>query len=329
MPRETLLIADLHLHQHPRWRLDWCREFVDWVLQEHAKPGRNLCLMGDVFESRDHLDSRVSNLFLELVFKWQQVAGEVSWIAGQHDSYLPGKATLQALKHSNVLVVDDQVHHSPHIGATLVPYARDKGVYRGYLKSINSGEVLLTHLPVKEALEGIGAPGGDEISVTEFSRFSFVLSGDIHNPHVLKDPIVHYVGAPSQRDFRDKHVVGRIGLLTVRDVENWQRDQFATVTWIPTTHPIHVDLTAGQSLPQDSNTKLVVKLPRGAPVPENAIATVESVTPPTESIPNLSPAVTGRGALVQYAQGNPFMEFSLDDLVGAGEVFLQAAEEEV
>lgn len=222
-----VLVADAHLHQLPIWRLHWCEEFVTSLLELSSKLGNSkLVLLGDVFELRDRVDARVANLFIKLALQWD---GEVFWLVGQHDSYIPNCATFTALDGvDGITVVDSEGYQEDNV--YYVPFFRDQGRYLAELAKIPDGSFVFTHLPVAEALFGKGDAAKGLISVKEFSRFKKVWAGDIHVAGQFKN--LEYVGAPGQRDFRDAGVEGRIVLLD---------EQFSPLS-VPVKHPSHIKL---------------------------------------------------------------------------------------
>lgn len=261
----TLLLADLHLHHLPAWRLKWCEEFVDNLLSTNVYD--DLFILGDVLEVRDKVDSRVLNLFLKLVQNWP--TGSVFWLTGQHDSYKPGKATLheldgQEIANGTIVVIDDGPYNG-HKNKNLwfIPYQRRKEVYREHLRQVPSGATVFTHILVKEALPGLKIPE-DSISAKEFERFRIAISGDVHNYASFGN--FHYIGAPSQRDWRDKRVVGQIGVF---DGENFKR--------IPTTHPKHLEVEKESDIPNEG--QYIIRAKRGKILgeKENVLNVVETV----------------------------------------------------
>ena len=213
-----VILADLHLHHLPDWRLNWCYEFVGELLElvHHCKKKwgpylsvPDLILLGDAIEVKDKLDARVANLIIELLMCWPSRA---YWVAGQHDSYMPYKATFHALHSADIIVVDDKPHEMP-IGWWLVPYAREARIYREWLDMIPNDTIVLTHMPIKEVLDQF--PGGAEegwIRAKDFDRFGQIYSGDIHKE--CQYGKVEYIGAVSQRDWRDEGVSGCIATIT-------------------------------------------------------------------------------------------------------------------
>ena len=265
-----LLIADLHLHSLPQWRFSWCEKFVDDILK--SKEYEHLYLLGDVLEIRDKVDSRVLNLFIKLMKNWS--TGDVVALAGQHDSYLPGRGTLRemdeiAIKKGHIYVVDDEVFE--HEGHYFIPYQRSDKDYLDLLKKIPDDVIVFTHLPTKEIIEMYSgnkdAPG---ISIKKFKRFKMTISGDIHK--FIDFDTFHYVGAPSQRDWRDKGTDGQIGVL---DGDKFYR--------IPTEHPKHIEVAEASDIPEKG--EYIIKTPRGKNITaSNVIQTMEKSDIDVESI---------------------------------------------
>jgi hypothetical protein len=184
--------------------------------------------MGDVFEIKDRLDSRVADLFLSFVCKGDDCA----WITGQHDTYAPGKATLGGLRY-NMFVCDDRMSAISVSGDLLlytVPFARNLEYYREMLSKVPDDSLLLTHMPIYEALQQFGPDPDTMIHAKEFSRFKWTYSGDIHN-HQTHGRF-SYIGAPSQRDWRDQGVDGKIGVLY--DDLTFER--------LNVNHPVHIKI---------------------------------------------------------------------------------------
>jgi hypothetical protein len=67
---KAILLADLHLHNKPDWRFIWNNDFIEELLAPLSACTRScsdLILMGDVFEVRNNVDSRVINQFIGFV----------------------------------------------------------------------------------------------------------------------------------------------------------------------------------------------------------------------------------------------------------------------
>ncbi|MEE8113096.1 MAG: hypothetical protein V3T23_01955 [Nitrososphaerales archaeon] len=224
------LIADLHLHHLPSWRLQWCQDFMDdmHVLREEWVDGKPwFVFMGDVFEMKDRLDARVADQFLSFVCQDDNAA----WITGQHDTYVPGKATLGGLRYS-MFVVDGK-SSAISMGdwlAYTVPFARDLGYYRQMLDSVPDDALVLTHMPIYESLQQFHPDPDTMVHAKEFDRFFWTYAGDIHN-HQTHGRFT-YIGAPSQRDWRDQGVDGKIGVLYAD--KSFER--------ISVQHPVHIKI---------------------------------------------------------------------------------------
>lgn len=240
----AIIVADLHLHHHPAWRLDWCDRFVKALLDFGHQLTRDqespphLVLLGDALEVRDRLDARVMNQALHLVETYPRTTGgHVYWLAGQHDSSQPYLSTFRGLQNAEkITIVDDRVEVFPDIDQiSMVPYARDPATYREWLSQVRDEDVVLTHLPILEVLQQFGPPPEDCIEAEEFERFYWTYSGDIHQS--CTHGKVEYIGAPSQRDWRDVSVEGCIGLLTA-DYE---------LVRVPVAHPTHKKLSPRQA----------------------------------------------------------------------------------
>jgi hypothetical protein len=233
-----ILVTDLHLHHLPGWRLQWCDDFASALMDfmnSFREPLPTLVLAGDVTEIKDKLDARVMNILLEIIFGWP---GDVIWISGQHDSYEPYKATLWAVGNApgHITVVDDAPHQDGD-GTWFVPYARHAERYLEWLGEIPDGDNVITHLPIAEILDQFpnGAPDGWPCAA-DFHRFGWVYSGDIHNR--CKHGKVEYVGATSQRDWRDEGVEGCIGVLGNK----------GKLIRVPVEHPVHQRITSEKDL---------------------------------------------------------------------------------
>jgi hypothetical protein len=208
MRNKYLLIADAHIHHEPQWRFDWLAKELAQLYDEYAHT-HQLMLLGDVFEVRDRIDARAANLFLDTVVEWQK-KNRVIWITGQHDSYVPGRATFEGLRGlrdgvRGVFVADKPLWYTVEPGVVAVPYCRDMAQYRALLKNAQRGgaHTLFTHMPVKEAV-----PNGpdDMVCADDFNAFSQVISGDIHKQSAFGR--LMYVGVLAPRDFRDEGAHG-------------------------------------------------------------------------------------------------------------------------
>lgn len=294
---KAIMVADLHLHHLPLWRFEWLQEFVAKLHQEMPE-GSDLPLfiLGDVFEIRDNVDCRVLNLFLDLVMPW---VGDVVWVCGQHDSYLPGRSTLEGLRHKkNFHVVDRQVFHHKPTDTWHIPFCREEDDYRKLLSEIPDDAVVCTHLPLKEAIEQYGAKDVNNISVEEFARFRKVYAGDIHHHCTFKKEgsfDFTYIGEVSQRDWRDKGVVGHFGLLLGND----------EMRRVETYCPQHVEIDENTKL--DPNRRYVVKIKQGATFEktDNIIAAVETTSIDLESITLTDTSNKPEDLMREYIAQNP------------------------
>ena len=272
MTNKILLLADLHLHTAPTWRWEWCKKFVDEILK--SKEYKHLMLLGDVTEIRDKVDSRTLNLLIKLMTQFSN--GNVIHLSGQHDSYLPGIATLHELDgisiaKGKIYVVDNDVFE--HEGHYFIPYQRNDENYLKLLKKIPNNATVFTHLPTKEIIEMYsGNPNAPGISMKKFKRFKHTYSGDIHKFIDFDEFNFSYVGAPSQRDWRDRGVEGQIGVL--------EGDKF---TRIPTTHPKHIEVTKASDIPEEG--EYIIKTPRGKNITaSNVIQVMEKSDIDLESV---------------------------------------------
>lgn len=299
---KAVLLADFHIHHLPAWRLTWCENFVKELLANPDYNDHYLFLLGDVLEIRDRVDSRVLNLLIELIVKWQ---GEVVWVSGQHDSYLPGRATLEGLNNlSNVHVVDGDVYHHQPTDTWFVPFCRKDDDYRELLKKIPDGAVVFTHLPIVEAIAQFNVKDIQGIELKEFERFEHTYSGDIHTfVDYLK---FSYIGAPSQRDWRDKNVRGRIGIL--------ENGEFRRVE---TSHPIHIEVENESEIPDDK--QCIVKCKKGISLvnKENVIASVETTSIDLESVELTSTEGTDEQVMQRYVSQQK-EELNVDEIIKEG-----------
>ena len=291
--KDVIILADAHLHQTPLWRFEWNQKFLN-DLSDDYRNTHDIILLGDVFELRDRLDGHVANQFTEFVLNWAS-CNNVYWLTGQHDSYLPGKATLGGLAtaNDNITVIDDKVAKYPGFSDRyFVPFARMDKDYRAMLDQVPDNSVVFTHIPTIEAIAMFCVSDKQGISVKEFSRFKKSYSGDIHKYHDFKE--LSYIGAPSQRDWRDKNTVGVYGVLT-------KDDKF---TRIETDHPMHIDTTKGKKkIPKDR--KCIVKTLRGHPaLGDNIIQSMETTDIDVDSI-NLTVELDDDTILNQYLEQNP------------------------
>lgn len=194
-----------------------------------------LILLGDVFEVRDRLDARVLNLFLKLI---AATGIQTVWITGQHDSYQPHRATVEGLRDFNIMIID-RAPARLWENVYGVPHSRETTTYRRWLDEVPNHTVVFTHIGLREVLHQWVDEPEKLVSVREFDRFAQTVSGDIHNPAALPDERQFlYVGAPSQRDFRDVQVAGRVGV----------GHQGGLVARLPVAHPKHVVFESAQAL---------------------------------------------------------------------------------
>ena len=276
MGYKALILADLHLHHLPQWRFQWCEKFIDNILKTKQGMKVKLVLLGDVLELRDKVDSRVANLLFKLIGGWN--CGDVIWLTGQHDSYLPNRATFEGLegyelKQGRLKIIDRKILEDRLLDVWFVPYCREEEDYRKMLEEVPDNATIFTHLPVKEVIESFGGQDVCGISQEEFNRFNLVISGDIHKH--CRFGKIEYVGAPSQRDWRDKGVEGQIGW--------WENGKFKREA---TEHPIHIEIESEDEIPSDK--ECIIKMPRGLRLSkektDNIISKIETAKTDFESI---------------------------------------------
>lgn len=245
-----LCVADLHLHHLPAWRLDWCYDFADDLIDYLETTDLRLVLLGDVLELKDKVDARVANI---LIYILGHAPNLCVWVTGQHDSFTPGQATFYELSAlPKVKICDDKTLHIPVGGGPdvwFVPFARSRERYRELLGNVPDGDAVFTHLPIAEALRGFGAEvPEDAITVADFERFAWVYSGDIHKHNRFKN--FEYIGATSQRDWRDEGVAGCVGVVTID----------GKLTRVPVAHPIHRRITKQTELKKISKAPEILKV---------------------------------------------------------------------
>lgn len=279
-----LCVADLHLHHLPDWRLDWCYDFADDLVEYANEERLDVMLMGDVLEVKDKVDSRVANILIYIIMSLET---EVYWITGQHDSYKPGQATfyeLGSLDHVHVVDEDVTAVTAKDVEAPwvfCVPFARDRARYRAMLEQLPDGAGIFTHVPIGDALKGFGAElPEDVITAADFKRFSWVYSGDIHKHSRHKN--FEYIGATSQRDWRDEGVKGCVGIV----------NEAGKLTRIPVAHPRHRRITKKIDLKKEGDSPEILKVD-GLDVDEHTLETlrerpnvvgVEWIPPPVEAL---------------------------------------------
>ena len=103
-----VLLADLHIHSTPKWRFDWLENFLlNEICTRYMKDADGsyldlpvqIVLLGDVFEIRDRVDTRTANLFFRFLSTWMDKdKNSIIWLTGQHDTHIPGEATLGEIK---------------------------------------------------------------------------------------------------------------------------------------------------------------------------------------------------------------------------------------
>ena len=233
-----LILADLHLHHTPLWRYEWMEKFLSHMALQYGQ-SEPVFLAGDVFEVRNKIDSRVSELFFNFISECKK---EVVWLTGQHDSYLPGIASYKNLDKlaSNLIIVDGEVYHHKPTDFWFIPFFRDINEYREALKQIPDNSFVVTHMPTKEVMFSQFNVDGEFISVKEFERFAWTYSGDIHKWEDFPESKFSYIGAPSQRDWRDKSTQGVHGIL---DANN-------KLMRMPTGCPKHIEIESEEEIPE-------------------------------------------------------------------------------
>ena len=211
MNNKITIIGDLHLHNTPRWRFDFIKEKLSKYKNEE------IWLLGDIFEVKDRIPCDVLNVMLDFC-----LTNKVVLLSGQHDSYLPNVSSVEGLK-SRVTIVDRDVLH--YNNCYFVPFHRDLDQYRNWLSKIPDGATIMTHMPLEEAIHPIN-PNFVGINLNDYSRFSCVISGDIHNGKTFtQDNLTFvYTGVYAPRDFRDKGYIGTYieyadNLFTKRETE--------------------------------------------------------------------------------------------------------------
>lgn len=294
--QNALMLADLHLLERPLWRFEWLEKFLAQLQAgDYEGAPLPLFLMGDVFEVRDKVDSRVVNMLVEFIRDWKE---DVVWVCGQHDSHRPGRGTLEGLHNSTfgnkkVYVVDRDVFYHEATDTWHVPFCREEVNYRTLLDKVPTDALVITHLPLKEAIEEFGAKDVHNVSVKEFNRFDWTYSGDIHKYVDYNDDKFSYVGGVVQRDWRDKGMEGQFGIL-----KNGRMTRYAT------DGPLHV-VYDGKTKLDPSRQYIVKSLPNVNIEGEaNIIERVGAVSVDLDSVELTDTSKTSDALISDYVKDN-------------------------
>lgn len=288
---KAVLIADFHIHSTPDWRFKWLSEFVDTLLdiQDKDYQGYDLYLLGDVLESRDNVSSKCLNLLIHLITNWK--TGKVFWLTGQHDSWIPGHATLEGLEETGIVkIIDRDVYHDEKSNIWFVPYARKEQDYRSMLSKVPDGATLMTHMPIVEIIEMYGAKNVQGISLKEFDRFNQTYSGDIHKYHDFKK--FFYIGAPSQRDWRDKGAEGIFATLVD-----------GKFTRLETGCPVHIEVSDQKDIPK--GVKCIIRSKKGVQIEDSPDILQSSTKVEIKAVSVRLEVVSESTIISDYTKKNP------------------------
>ena len=201
--RNILVISDLHISEKPEWRYKELEKFVagfEDMLNADKCFIHNVIFLGDMFEISNRNDNRSLDLFGEMIRVLEYCdKSESYWICGQHDMF-NNKPCLSFLEDKIHILYDEAeiLFADKYVG---IPYMRDIEKYRRCLEQYKGeNKVLFTHMPTSDFIRA--KVGKEYISISDFSDYKYVISGDLHRQEVRDN--FYYNGCLFPRDFRDE-----------------------------------------------------------------------------------------------------------------------------
>ena len=207
MIRQIFHISDVHIRLYHRYKQysQVLQQLIDDI-QKRKVDGSLIVITGDLFHSKTELSPESIHLASQFLLKLSNTLPTII-IAGNHDANLSNKHRLDALSPIIKLLNIDNLY-----------YYRDTGWYQYeninfYVNSVfdqklptqypSTGiNIGLYHgiLSTPAVYSGVKLPG--KYSLEDFSKFDFVLLGDIHKSQVLsQNPIISYAGSLLQLNY--------------------------------------------------------------------------------------------------------------------------------
>lgn len=207
MIRQIFHISDVHIRLYHRYKQysQVLQQLIDDI-QKRKVDGSLIVITGDLFHSKTELSPESIHLASQFLLKLSNTLPTII-IAGNHDANLSNKHRLDALSPIIKLLNIDNLY-----------YYRDTGWYQYENINFYVNSVFDQKLPTQYPSTGIniglyhgilsnpavysGVKLHGKYSVEDFSKFDFVLLGDIHKSQVLsQNPIISYAGSLLQLNY--------------------------------------------------------------------------------------------------------------------------------
>lgn len=195
--KPLLIVADFHINEKPAYRFDIVREIlledIPKLIKEYDID--KLVCLGDVFEKKDRIPNKERRLIEEFVVLNSDVF--MYFLVGNHDISAGNYTTISFLNaFDNVRVIaKPELIRIYDMNFAFIPWNYDPEIFKG------KTNVCFAHHEVKEL---VNFNPDTNYSIDEFP-YRVTMSGHIHKRvHYNKgNKDFYYVGAISQRDFRD------------------------------------------------------------------------------------------------------------------------------
>ena len=198
-----IIFGDLHLHlYHPVIGNDYLELGLNALIQVRdfalANNDKNIIHLGDTFQLKDRIPTRVWNLFFEELVIWEKKGLTSYWLEGNHD--FKTDSTIQAFQSNpfaipimqNISYTIDDMH------CAFMPY--DKTVPHNFP---SPPDILFMHNYIKNFSKITDTITSEEgISISDLNQFPLVISGHSHMFQKITDTIYH-LGSPYQTNFNE------------------------------------------------------------------------------------------------------------------------------
>jgi len=191
-----LLFTDLHLHHTWLERSRKFLEFLSDVIERNDV--KNIIHLGDVFEEKDRVPNDVKKVLLDFIDRHQDC--NFYWLKGNHESRVNDITTIEFLSNipGHTLIKEPQVISIEGKKCYFVPHNSD---YRFTPKLV---DLVFLHNDIRGFKFKTGyvmSQGIDLVKILECNA-RYYFAGHIHEPCLFSD--IFYLGAPYERDFRDR-----------------------------------------------------------------------------------------------------------------------------
>ena len=202
-----IIFSDIHLNEN-KLRTESILKNIKSIIEKHGD--QDVVFNGDLIDYGERLPSSLVDYLIEVISLFKK---KIFWISGQHDLYENNKSffsNINLLK-DNIKIITNKVFYYKNYA--LVPFKRNREDYEKMIKEINKDKIIITHIPVREA---IITNEEKYVSCRIFDDFKLVIGGDIHNGKRYGK--MQYVGCFAHSSFKDDECPNRYGFIKNNDI---------------------------------------------------------------------------------------------------------------